>query len=140
MYWVLLVAAGAILGGVVVVAMGRGGEMAAFSRDLPISATNPRTPMEVATQRLPLGPLGYQPEATEEALLTAASLLHERDQEIVALRSEIRRLGGDPSVRPDQAPPVYVITEIGENPGGRSLPAGEPTSEAQASTELPWPQ
>lgn len=101
-YWVLLLAAGAILGGVVVVAMGRGGEMAVFSRDLPASATNPRSPMEVATQRLPLGPIGYQPQATEEALLTAASLLAERDQEITALRTEIWRLGGDPSVRHDR--------------------------------------
>ena len=140
MYWVLLVAAGTILGGVVVVAMGAGGEMAAFSRDLPVSATNPRTPIEVATQRLPLGPLGYQPQATEEALLTAANLLHERDQVIAALRSEIWRLGGDPLVRPDAEPPVYVITEIGGNPGRQLSSADEPTSEAEAGTEQSWRQ
>ncbi len=93
-YLVLLLAAGAILGGVVVVAMGRGGEMALFRRDIPVALTQPRTPAEVVTQRLPLGPIGYQVQATEEALIAAAHLLAERDQEIAALRSEIWRLGG----------------------------------------------
>lgn len=95
MYLVLLLAAGAILGGVVVVAMGRGGEMALVRRDVPVALRRPRTPAEVATQRLPLGPVGYQVQATEEALLAAAHLLAERDEEIAALRREIWRLGGD---------------------------------------------
>lgn len=136
-YWVLLLAAGAILGGVVVVAMGRGGEMAVFSRDLPTSATDPRTPMEVATQRLPLGPLGYQPQATEEALMTAAYLLAERDKEIAALRTEIWRLGGDPAVRHDQP-----ATEFGDRPGVRApavqvpaLPASELASASEPASE-----
>lgn len=93
-YLVLLLAASAILGGVVVVAMGRGGEMALFRRDLPVALRRPRTPAEVATQRLPLGPVGYQVQATEDALVAAANLLAERDQEIAALRSEVWRLGG----------------------------------------------
>lgn len=91
MYLVLLLAAGAILGGVVVVAMGRGGEMALFRRDIPV-ALRPHTPAEVAMQRLPIGPLGYQVQATEDALLVAASLLAEREAEIAALRGEIWRL------------------------------------------------
>lgn len=93
MYLVLLLAAGAILGGVVVVAMGRGGDMAQFMRDVPSALRPARTPTEVATQRLPLGPVGYQVQATEEALVAAAHLLAERDQEIAALRREIWRLG-----------------------------------------------
>lgn len=93
MYLVLLLAAGAILGGVVVVAMGRGGDMTQFRRDVPCAFRPPRTPTEVATQRLPLGPIGYQVQATEEALVAAAHLLAERDQEITALRREIWRLG-----------------------------------------------
>lgn len=103
MYLVLLLAAGAILGGVVVVAMGRGGEMALLRRDLPVALRLPRTPTEVATQRLPLGPVGYQVQATEEALIAAAHLLAERDREIAALRSEIWRLGsGDRPAADDQ--------------------------------------
>lgn len=102
-YLVLLLAAGAILGGVVVVAMGRGGEMALFRRDLQVALRRPRTPEEVATQRLPLGPVGYQVQATEDALVAAASLLAERDQEIAALRGEVWRLGGgEEAGAPDQ--------------------------------------
>jgi hypothetical protein len=82
-YLVLLLGAGAILGGVVVVAMG----------DVPVGLTRPRSPADIATQRLPLGPIGYQVQATEEALIAAANLLAERDQEIAELRSEIWRLG-----------------------------------------------
>lgn len=102
-YLVLLLAAGAILGGVVVVAMGRGGEMTLFRPDIPLAPRRPRTPTEVATQRLPLGPIGYQVQATEDALIVAANLLAERDQEITALRSEIWRLsGGDRATVGDQ--------------------------------------
>ena len=103
MYLLLLLAAGAILGGVIVVAMGRGGEMVMFRRDLPVALRHPRTPGEVATQRLPLGPIGYQVQATDEALFVAANLLAERDHEIAALRDEIWRLGGrDRAAAPDQ--------------------------------------
>jgi hypothetical protein len=102
-YLLLLLAAGAILGGVIVVAMGRGGEMVMFLRDFPAALNHPRTPGEVATQRLPLGPIGYQVQATEEALIAAANLLAERDHEIAALRSEIWRLGGrDHAAGPDR--------------------------------------
>ncbi|HYK32223.1 MAG TPA: hypothetical protein VEV63_09685 [Streptosporangiaceae bacterium] len=103
MYVVLLLAAGAILGGVIVVAMGRGGEMVMFMRDLPVALHRPRTPGEVATQRLPLGPIGYQVQATEEALFAAANLLAERDHEIATLRSEIWLLRGrDHAPAPDR--------------------------------------
>lgn len=104
MYLVLLLAAGAILGGVVVVAMGRGGEMTLFRRDVPLAPRRPRTPMDVATQRLPLGPVGYQVQATEDALIAAANLLAERDQEIAGLRGEIWRLRGGEDAAADGQP------------------------------------
>ncbi len=95
MYLVILLAAGAILGGVVVVAMGRGGEMALFDRDLPVKITRLETPGEVATLQLPLGLVGYQARATGEALVAVANLLARRDAEIAALRRELWRKGGD---------------------------------------------
>ena len=96
MYLVILLAAAAILGGVVVVAMGRGGEMVLFDRDLPVKTIRLETPGEVATLRLPFGFVGYQARATGEALVAAANLLAQRDAEIVGtLRREIWRLGGD---------------------------------------------
>jgi hypothetical protein len=91
-YVVLLLAAGAILVGVVAVAMGRGGEMAAFRRDLPAAFTPIRTPADVARLRLPIGPFGYQAQATADALTAIAGLLADRDYEIAALRAQIWRL------------------------------------------------
>lgn len=85
----LLLAAAAILGGVVVVAMGRGGEMAIFSSDAPIAVARFRTPADLATVRLPLGPIGYRVQATEEALSAAAATIQQRDAEIAQLRGEL---------------------------------------------------
>jgi hypothetical protein len=92
-YLVLLLAALAILGGVVVVAMGRGGELTLFHKDVPVLYTQLRTPADVATVRLPLVPFGYQVQATGDALVAAANLLADREAEIVALRRELWRLG-----------------------------------------------
>jgi hypothetical protein len=93
-YLVLLVAAGAILGGVVVVAMGRGGQIATFRRDIPVPAVRFFTPDEVALARLPLAFFGYQVQATGDALAAAAALVDERDAEIAELRRELSRFGG----------------------------------------------
>jgi len=95
-YLVILLAAGAILGGVVVVAMGRGGEMALFDRDLALKITRLETPGDVAALELPFGLLGYQAGATGQALVDIANLLAKRDAEIAALRQEIWRLGFAP--------------------------------------------
>lgn len=92
-YLVLLLAAAAILGGVVVVAMGRGGELAEFRRDRPVVFPTLRTPADIAMLRLPIGPFGYQVRATADALTAIANLLAERDYEIATLRSELWRLG-----------------------------------------------
>jgi hypothetical protein len=133
---VLLVAAFAILGGVLLVAMGGGGEMAVFYRDLPIALRHPRTPAQVATQRLPLGPIGYQVQATMEALVSAANLLAERDEEIAALRSEIWRLtGGYPVSSGDDRPAGDA------SPADQASPADDEATEAGlAGTEQSWRQ
>jgi hypothetical protein len=112
-YLVVLLAAGAILGGVVVVAMGRGGEMALFDRDLPVKITRLQTPGEVASLQLPFGLIGYQAGATGEALVAVANLLARRDAEIAALRGELGRLGGgdqaaQPFAPPSLAPPSFA--------------------------------
>ena len=131
-YLVLLLAAAAILGGVVVVAMGRGGEMTPFRRDLPLVPRRPRTPAEVATQRLPLGPVGYQVQATEDALIVAANLLAERDQEIAALRGEIWRLHAD-----DHA---AAHDEQADSDDQTRDGAEARTDAGLAATEQPWRQ
>lgn len=113
----LLLAAAAIIAGVVVVAMGRGGELALGPRDLPLTATELRTPDDVALVRLPLAPLGFQVQATAEALASAARLLAAREAELSALRAELRQLKPD-ECRPDEyRPGSYRPGDDEEGPG-----------------------
>ncbi|MGN6679156.1 MAG: hypothetical protein ACTHKL_15440 [Streptosporangiaceae bacterium] len=92
MYFVLLAAAIAILVGVVAVAMGRGGEIARSQRDVPVRPPRIRSAADVARLRLPIGLLGYQEHATDEALDAAARLIADQDDEIARLRDEVWRL------------------------------------------------
>jgi hypothetical protein len=93
---VIVLAAGAILAGVVVVAMGRGGELA---RDRPaeLAATDFRTWSDVASYRPPAALLGYHAGATEYALAQVARAIAERDAEIDLLRRRLAaaQLGTD---------------------------------------------
>lgn len=91
-YFVLLAAAIAILAGVVVVAMGRGGEIAQSHRDAPMRPPRIRTAADLAMLRLPVGLFGYQEEATDAALDAAARLIAEQQAEIARLRAEAWRL------------------------------------------------
>jgi hypothetical protein len=138
-YLVILLAAGAILSGVVVVAMGRGGEMALFDRDLPLRITRLETPGEVATMELPFGLMGYQARATGHALVEVANLLARRDAEIAALRRELWRLGGsEPMVVPDAyAPyaPGFVAPELSGAPDLNDEGFDDPGEEASVGKE-----
>jgi hypothetical protein len=96
-YFVLLAAAIAILVGVVVVAMGGGGEIVRFHRDLPLVPPPIRTAADIGTLQFPLGLFGYQAEATEAALAAAARLLAEQDAEIARLRAELWQLTARPN-------------------------------------------
>jgi len=87
----LLVAAAAILGGVIVVAMGRGGEMARVRADRPTSADF-RNWADVADYRPPPALLGYHAGATESALGLIARAIAERDAEISWLRGRLAEL------------------------------------------------
>lgn len=86
---VLVLAAAVILAGVVVVAMGRGGELAL---PRPDSATFGRpllTPADMATFRPPAAFLGYSAQVTDEALRRIARAVAERDSELAMLRHEL---------------------------------------------------
>jgi hypothetical protein len=91
-YFVLLAAAIAILAGVVVVAMGRGGEIAQSHRDAPVRPPRIRTAADLAMLRLPVGLFGYQEQATDAALDAATRLIAEQQAEIARLRAEAWRL------------------------------------------------
>lgn len=102
---VVLVLAGlAVLGAVVALAMGRGGELAETHPDyppLPFGADGrPITGEDAAHLRLPRTFWGYQPHLTDEALHRLADALSEREARVEALEQQLqdlrRRAGIDP--------------------------------------------
>jgi len=89
---VLLVAAAAILGGVVVAALGRAGEMATFAGDTAPIELNEVSATDVALLRPPMSLWGYNAQATEDALRVIARSVTARDVEIATLRRELADL------------------------------------------------
>jgi hypothetical protein len=101
----IVIAAAVILGGIIVVAMGKGGELA-VSRPKPPSPTDFRSSTEIADYRPPAALIGYSAVATEQALALIARTIAERDAEIDWLRGRLAEL--QPESLPDDAtePPV----------------------------------
>ncbi len=116
---VLLIAAAAILCGVIVVAMGRGGELAPSAPDNRPLDAEIVTAADVALLRPPLAIWGYDVRATDEALNMVARTVTERDVEIVSLRRRIADL--ESALRnPPARPPRH------RGIGGPRPPADEP--------------
>jgi len=76
---ILVLAAAAILCCVVLAALGRAGEMAAFPSDSPPLRLDDLTAADVALLRPPLALWGYNVSATEEALGVIARSVTARD-------------------------------------------------------------
>jgi hypothetical protein len=114
-----LVAAAAILGGVVLAALGRAGEMATFAGDTAPLEFDEVSATDVALLRPPMSLWGYNAQATEEALRVIARSVTARDVEIATLRREL----ADLQDRQDGA----GATGIGGRPAGPAgPPAGQP--------------
>jgi len=119
---VLLLAALAILAGVVAVAIGRGGELAMFRPDTQARSAALATAADVAAFRPPLAFFGYSAPATDDALQRITAVVAERDAEVAWLRDQVHRLGGDAedwSADPEQRP------EVASWPGGWTYAAQE---------------
>jgi hypothetical protein len=135
-YFVLLAAALAILAGVVVVAMGRGGEIAQSRRDVPVRPPRIRTAADIAMLRLPFGAFGYQEHATDEALDAAARLIAEQDAEIARLREELWRMRTERAADPrpggkNSSPAAAEATHEAPDPGDDALPSPDPVGGQQ---------
>jgi hypothetical protein len=91
---VLLVAAAAILAGVVLAALGRAGEMATFAGDTAPIEFDEVSATDVALLRPPMSLWGYNAQATEDALRVIARSVTARDVEIATLRRELAELQG----------------------------------------------
>ena len=92
----MLVAAVVILVGVVVVASGRGGEIAPEYPDYPPIDLGPVTAADVALLRPPSAAWGYNMRVTDEALETIARAVTERDIKIAELQQQVDDLRGEP--------------------------------------------
>jgi len=88
----MVVAVGAVLIGVIVVALGRGGELAYFQADYAPLKMDLVSATDVALFRPPVALWGYNAQATDEALGRIASAITERDIEITALRQQVADL------------------------------------------------
>jgi hypothetical protein len=86
---VLVLAALVILAGVVVVAMGKGGELALPRPDSAAFGRELVTPADMATFRPPAAFLGYSAQVTDDALRRIARAVAERDSELAMLRREV---------------------------------------------------
>ena len=104
---VLLIVAVAILCGVVVVAMGRGGELARPTADVRPLDGEIVTAADVALLRPPAALWGYDMRATDDALNMVARTVTERDVEIAILRRQIADLEAAA-----KEPPSFVRAEI----------------------------
>jgi hypothetical protein len=89
---VLLATAAAILVGVVVVAMGRGGELVLVEPDRRPLDPEIMTAADVALVRPPAALWGYDRQATHVVLNMVAQTVTERDVEIATLRRQLADL------------------------------------------------
>jgi hypothetical protein len=87
----IVVAAAVIFGGIIVVAMGKGGELSRERAELP-SRTDFQSWSDVADYRPPPALLGYSAAPTERALALIARTIAERDAEIDWLRRRLAEL------------------------------------------------
>jgi hypothetical protein len=88
----MLIVAAAVLAGVIVVALGRGGELAYFQADYAPLRLEQVSATDVVLFRPPMALWGYNAQATDEALNRIADALTERDIEITALRQRVADL------------------------------------------------
>jgi hypothetical protein len=101
---VLFAAAAAILCGMVVVAIGRGGELVLFAPDLRPLDPEIMTAADVALLRPPVSLWGYDRRATHEALNMVARTVTERDVEIATLRRQLADLQSAAEKPPNPGP------------------------------------
>ena len=139
----MLVAAVVILAGVVVVASGRGGEIAPEYPDYPPIDLGPVTAADVALLRPPSAAWGYNMRVTDEALETIARAVTERDIRIAELQQQLDDLRGDPPQqrerRPSGAWPAVADAGYEEAEGAKEAEGAEGAEQTgPAGSEWPF--
>src|SRR5260370_7524105 len=108
MHYVLVLMAAAIVAilvAVVMVAVGRGGEMAQFPNDYAPPEFGALAATDVALLRPPTALWGYHMQATDEALNDIAMPLSDRDVRIAPLHRQLPALPPAPPPPPHPPPP-----------------------------------
>jgi hypothetical protein len=118
----IVIAAAVIVGAIIVVAMGKGGELSRERAELP-SRADFRSWSDVADYRPPAALMGYHAAATERALALIARTIAERDAEIDWLRRRLAEL----------QPESLATAQAGPSAGL----AGEDSAEDAADEDLP---
>ncbi len=114
-----------ILVGIVVVAMGRGGELSRTASTEP-AEIDFESWTDVASYRPPPALLGYQAGATEQAFAVIGRVLADRDAEIAWLRGRLREL------QPEGERRDGTLTGVGD--AEEPEDAGDPLSQASSAT------
>ena len=133
---VLLLAAIAILAGVVVVAIGRGGELTVFRSDTPPLRLEFATAADLARFRPPSAFFGYSAQVTDDALQLIARVVADREAELAMLRRQLATLRASPApatpaparpAPPSPAPPSFADARFeAGRPADSSPSAGRP--------------
>jgi hypothetical protein len=145
---VLLAAAAAILCGMVVVAMGRGGELTLSAPDRRPLDPEIMTAADVALLRPPAALWGYDRQATHVVLNMVAQTMTERDVEIATLRRQLADLQSAAQDSPNWSPagagpagplPPSLPPSLPPGAGG-SRPAGDARSWSAWERPSPAPR
>jgi hypothetical protein len=137
--WVLLAAAVVIVVGSIIVAIGRGGELARAPADTRPLDTHIVTAADVALLRPPTALWGYDMRATDEALNMVARTVTERDVEIATLRRQLADMqwAGTRQGEPDQAGDPGRAGDPGITAPGLRPPAVPPYRDADGPMPVP---
>ncbi len=134
---VLIVVAAAIVVGVIVVALGRGGGLAQSTADFVPFEIDNVTATDVALLRPPAALCGYHIPATDQALSRIAQAMTEREVEIATLRrqlTELRATADAAAARSQWMPPGVAGPPPGQPPPGV---AGPPPDAAASGAATP---
>ncbi|MEU8102522.1 hypothetical protein AB0C18_02220 [Nonomuraea muscovyensis] len=127
---ILAIAALAILACVVVVSLGRGGELTEFPPDVPpldLPEAQQLTAVDFMALRLPVNLVGYHTQTVDETLRRAAGAISARDTRIAVLEQRVSEL---------LASRLYARQEAYATPGAGPRTDHEPEAPA-VSLELP---
>jgi hypothetical protein len=135
---VMLVAAMAVLAGIIAVAVGRGGELAFFQADYAPLKLDEITATDVVLFRPPMALWGYSVQATDEALNRIAEALTKRDIEITALRQQVANLEASSAPGRRRAYGVLGRKDRPDRPG--RPPSGRPAASRDERSPGPLPR